>query len=232
MAIRDGLPVPAPLLCDWFRDLTVIVGAVIDHLVYTTKDVEATVEDLARRLGVKAAAGGRHLGYGTRNALLSLGEACYLEIIGPDSGQPQPVRGYWYGIDNIERPRLFTWTARVEHIERVAAHAHATGYKTGDVHKVFRETPDGHRLSWRLTMPTGAGDGLVPNLIEWDEGCPHPSDTAPAGLTLIELHGYHPSPESIAPMLTALGVDLEIEVGTNPRLLALLETPYGPVELS
>jgi hypothetical protein len=205
---------------------------VIDHLVYATKDVDATVTELAGRLGVAAAAGGRHLGFGTRNAVLSLGRGCYLEIIGPDSGQPVPAGGYWYGIDNIERPRLVTWTAQVEHIERVAAHAHGAGYKTGDVHKVFRETPDGHQLSWRLTMPTGAGDGLVPNLIEWDEGCPHPSDTAPAGIELVALRGYHPSPESIVPMLDALGVDLEIHGGVKPRLLAVLNTPNGPVELS
>ena len=204
----------------------------IDHLVYATKDVDATVHDLARRLGVEASAGGRHLGYGTRNALLSLGDGCYLEIIGPDSGQPAPIRGYWYGIDNIERPRLVTWTAQVEHIERVAAHAHATGYKPGDVHKVFRETPDGHQLSWRLTMPPGAGDGLVPNLIEWDEGCPHPSETAPGGITLPERRGYHPLPASITPMLRALQVDLDVQIGAQPRLVAVLETPYGPVELS
>lgn len=204
----------------------------IDHLVYATKDVDGTVHDLAHRLGVEAAAGGRHLGYGTRNAVLSLGEGCYLEILGPDEGQPPPGRGYWYGLDAIERPRLVTWTARVEHIERVAAHAHAAGYQAGDVHQVFRETPDGHRLSWRLTMPTGAGDGLVPNLIEWDEGCPHPSEIAPSGVTLIELRGYHPTPESIAPMLTALPVDLDIVVGVEPRLVAMLQTPYGPVELS
>jgi hypothetical protein len=81
-------------------------------------------------------------------------------------------------------------------------------------------------------MPTGAGDGLVPNLIEWDEGCPHPSEIAPSGVTLIELRGYHPTPESIAPMLTALRVDLDIVVGVEPRLVAMLQTPYGPVELS
>lgn len=204
----------------------------IDHLVYATKDVDETVHDLARRIGVTATAGGRHLGYGTRNALLSLGAGSYLEIIGPDSGQPRPVKGYWYGIDDIERPRLVTWTARVEAIERVAAHAHAAGYKAGDVHKVFRETPDGQRLSWRLTMPTGAGDGLVPNLIEWDPGGPHPSDSSPTGVTLVELRGYHPSPEPVAAMLRALQVELEVHVGDAPRLVALLETPYGPIELS
>lgn len=207
------------------------LGGVIDHLVYATQDVDRTVEELAGRLGVVAAAGGRHLGYGTRNALLSLGSGVYLEIIGPDAGQPRPIRGYWYGIENIKTPRLVTWTARLEHIERVAAHAHAKGYETGDVHKVFRETPEGDRLSWRLTYPTGAGDGLVPNLIEWDPGCPHPSESAPEGAELVELRGFHPDPPAIQAMLEALGVELSVYKATRPSLSALLETPLGPVDL-
>lgn len=203
----------------------------IDHLVYATDDVDRTAKDLADRLGVAAAPGGRHLGYGTRNALISLGPDVYLEIIGPDLGQPRPAGGYWYGINNIQTPRLVTWTARLEHIERVAAHAHAQGYQTGDVHKVFRETPDGERLSWRLTMPTGAGDGLVPNIIEWDPGCPHPSETAPKGVELVNLRGHHPDPDAINAMLVALGVELPVERAPLPGLSALLDTPRGPVEL-
>ena len=203
----------------------------IDHLVYATPDIDETVSDLAQSLGVEAVPGGRHLGYGTRNALLSLGSS-YLEIIGPDSGQPRPISGYWYGVENIGVARLVTWTAGVEHIERVAAHAHVLGYKPGDVHNLFRETPEGDRLSWRLTLPTMAGNGLIPNLIEWDADCPHPAETSPGGVVLRELIGYHPSPGTIQPMLDALRVDLEVRVADAPRLVALLDSPNGPVELS
>jgi hypothetical protein len=205
---------------------------VIDHLVYATSDVDATVVALSRRLGVEAAAGGRHLGFGTRNALLSLGPTSYLEIIGPDEGQHRPTKGYWYGVENIATPRLFTWTARVERLERVAAHAHSAGYNPGDVHKVFRELPDGSKLSWRLTWPTGAGEGLIPNLIEWDEGCPHPAETSPTGVELVQLRGYHPVPESTKPMLDALGTELEVRIGAEPKLVAILDSPYGPIELT
>lgn len=204
----------------------------IDHLVYATSDVDATVVELSRRLGVEAAAGGRHLGFGTRNALLSLGPTSYLEIIGPDEGQHRPTKGYWYGVENIAIPRLVTWTVQVEHLERIAAHAHGAGYNPGDVHKVFRELPDGSKLSWRLTWPTGAGEGLVPNLIEWDEGCPHPAATSPSGVELVQLRGYHPVPESVQPMLDALGAELEMRVADVPKLVAILDSPYGPIELT
>jgi hypothetical protein len=135
-------------------------------------------------------------------------------------------------LENIEESRLITWSARVEHIERVASYAHGRGYNPGDVHKVFRETPDGGVLSFRLTMPTGDGGGVVPNLIEWDEVSPHPSTTSPHGVELVQLRGYHPVPESIRSMLEALRVDLEVRIADRPKLVAILDSPYGPVELS
>jgi hypothetical protein len=49
---------------------------------------------------------------------------------------------------------------------------------------------------------------------------------------LVELRGYHPAPESITPMLRALGVELEVRKAALPKLVAILDTPNGPVELS
>src|SRR5687768_9580330 len=114
------------------------VLARVDHLVYATPDVDATVEALAALTGVRATAGGPHPGRGTRNALLALGPRAYLEVVGPDPGQPAPPRPRWFGIDALAKPRLVTWAATAgdlprPDLAREAAAARAGGVPLGEL---------------------------------------------------------------------------------------------------
>jgi hypothetical protein len=54
---------------------------------------------------------------GTANFLVGLGASAYLEIIGPDPDQPQPVGGRWLGIDRLTAPRIVTWAIRTADID-------------------------------------------------------------------------------------------------------------------
>lgn len=66
----------------------------VDHLVYSTADLEKSIADLEGRLGARAAPGGQHPGRGTRNALLALSESSYLEIVGPDTSLAWNLCGF------------------------------------------------------------------------------------------------------------------------------------------
>ncbi len=202
----------------------------LDHLVYGLPDLESGVEDLARRTGVRPAAGGVHPGRGTHNALLSLGPGSYLELIAPDPLQPAPPRPRRFGLDGLERPRLVAWAIRVQDIERRVRRARERGYDPGPVETMGRDRPDGVRLRWRLTSGPAESPSPVPFLIDWGSS-PHPSQGAPTGVRLLELRGQHPDPESVRRLLLALEVELPIDPGPEPALIAALETPRGPVRL-
>lgn len=203
----------------------------IDHLVYGVQDLEAGSAAIERLLGVRPAAGGKHVGLGTHNALLSLGGGAYLELIAPDPEQPAPWRPLPFGLAGLREPRLLTWAVKAPDVESQAARAREAGVDPGPVLRMSRQRPDGTLLSWALTYrEEPLGDGLVPFLIAWDPG-PHPSETSPAGCRLVSLRAEHPAPERIAVMLAAVGVDMPVTRGEAPALIATIEGPVGTVEL-
>jgi hypothetical protein len=196
-------------------------NALIDHLVYATPDL-AVVD----RLGISLSPGGPHLGLGTRNHLASLGVGAYLEVIGPDPEQPAPAGPRLFGIDELDEPRLVAWAARVSDISSAVSRAKAHGYDPGPVTPMSRRRPDGALLEWQLTPP---GPGLLPFLIDWGS-TPHPAEAAVRGAELVSFTGSHPDPDSIHKGLSALGVELTVEVG-EPALRAVIRTPAGEVIL-
>ena len=92
--------------------------------------------------------------------------------------------------------------------------------------------------TWGLTVPDdgafpawqGAGDGVLPSLIQWDTPH-HPADALPpTGIALKSLTGYHPNAQTVAEQLTWLGAShlmrVEATAGT-PVLVAQFELPDG-----
>ena len=201
----------------------------LDHLVYATPDLEATCRDLEVRLGVRASAGGQHPGRGTHNALISIGPKAYLEIIAPDPLQhgTQPV---WFDIDQLTAPKLITWAVRVDELETFVKEI-SPDTKVGTIRAGSRKTPEGTTLSWRLTEPQLVqGAGLIPFLIEWNSRR-HPADSAITGPRLVQLRIEHPDPELIGKQLNSLRLEVAIEQGSSPALVAIFEGANDLIEL-
>ena len=205
--------------------------AEIDHLVYATPDLDLGVSTIEKTLGIRATPGGQHPGMGTRNALVALGPASYLEIIGPDPDQPMPTGPRRFGIDTLTAPRLIGWVAKSRELDAVAARAAASGVPLGPVIPGSRKRPDGVMLSWRYTDPSiVAADRLVPYFIDWGSS-PHPSATAARGATLVRLRAEHPDAPRVQKMIDALGLHLRVEKGSTPAMIATIDSPRGRVEL-
>lgn len=201
----------------------------VDHLVYAAPDLQLGIEGIEELLGLRATPGGRHPRWGTRNALLGLGPAVYLEIIAPDPDQPAPATPRLFGIDGLTRPRLVTWAAKGSDLERLKSAAERRGIHLGEVRAGSRQAPDGAVLAWSLTDPaTVVADGIVPFFIDWGQS-PHPARTAAEGATLIELRAEHPDAKHVEEMLRQLG--LPVRPAGAPALVAVIDCPKGRVEL-
>jgi hypothetical protein len=205
--------------------------AKVDHLVYATPDLDMGIKRLEDLLGVRAAPGGQHPGLGTRNALIALGPSTYIEIIGPDPDQPKPAGPMRFGIDDLEAPRLVGWVAKGIELEQLVSRARRSGVALGDVISGSRKRPDGVLLSWRYTDPSVViADRLVPYFIDWGKS-PHPAATAAPGVTLVALRAEHPDATRVQRMLDQLGLDLQVQAGPAPALIATLDSPRGRVQL-
>lgn len=203
----------------------------MDHLVYAAPELEAAIDSLERRLGVRAIPGGSHPGEGTRNALIALGPACDLEILAPDPHQTPPNRPLWLGLEGLVKPRLTAWAVKAADLEELGSRAAESGVRLGPVISGSRRRSDGLVLFWRFTDPhVVAADGLAPFFIDWGTSS-HPAASAPGGASLAALRAEHPNPAGVADLLRALGVDLPVTKGPRSALIAVLQTPNGLVEL-
>src|SRR6202162_3732919 len=98
---------------------------VLDHILLGCNDLDRGMAFVEEHTGVRAAFGGVHPGRGTRNALLSLGEKHYLEIIAPDpqqAGAPDTRN-----LQELVEPRLVGWAAHPGDINQFAVHLHHAG---------------------------------------------------------------------------------------------------------
>lgn len=218
----------------------------VDHLVYGTSGrLEDACIEFYELTGVRPAVGGVHKGLGTHNALVSLGEGAYFEIIAIDPQQPSPER-VWMAMTSVAAAgtnRMVTWaTDRAGTMEQTVESAATKAYDAGAIQAFERQTPQGTYIRWRLAyrhykeqdLPSG---GIVPFLIEWGDGVVTPAATAPQGCSLLSLRAVAMDEESAAKQLSALGIEpadllVTAEVGapTGPRLIATLRTPKGVVE--
>ena len=199
--------------------------ALLDHILLGSSDLDAGIAFVKQHTGVTAAFGGVHPGRGTRNALLSLGERHYLEIIAPDPAQTGAPDHY--GLTKLTAPRLVGWAAHPGNLKAFAArlrHAHLAfdGPTPGS-----RKRPDGRLLQWETLNLHDTHEGLLPFFIEWSVNTVHPSVDAPPGSRLLRFELFSPGSAQLQRVARLLDLDVLIARGEDPQLLARIAGPDG-----
>ncbi|MDA0328176.1 MAG: VOC family protein [Gemmatimonadetes bacterium] len=203
----------------------------MDHLVFAAPDLDEGVRTIEDLFGVEMKAGGQHHGFGTRNRLVGLGPSTYMEVVSIDPDQPDPERPRWFGLDDLAAPRLVTWCAAAPDLPALVARGRAAGIDLGDPAPGGRTRPDGSRVSWTVTDPWAErAGGVIPFFIDWGK-TRHPCRTLPAISTFLSARLEHPDPATVEVWLRALGLDIPVELGDAPAVIATIRTLRGVIEL-
>jgi hypothetical protein len=206
----------------------------VDHLLLAIDDLDRGIDWVEKNLGIKASVGGSHPGVGTRNALLSLGDKHYLEIISIDP--EQKTYGFPVDVRTIQEPQLVMWAASTSDIQRVVQNATDAGIKMMGPFEGSRNRPDGKTLKWKsafaqLEFRVNNIDP-IPFFIQWDVDSIHPSTDSAKGCHLKAFEMEHPKANEVQKTLRALGLDVKVTQSQNTKLIATLDTPKGELKLS
>ncbi|MEM9056401.1 MAG: VOC family protein [Pseudomonadota bacterium] len=195
-------------------------AAGLDHLVLGCASLEAGCATIGAQLGTELVPGGRHPGGGTRNALLGLGRASYLELIAPDPDQSATPAAR--ALAAFDEPVLWHWAVRSPRLDAVREQAQRDELAPGPVIPGRRQTDSGAELAWSLLFFEGAGvDATVPFCIDW-QGTRPPGEALPARAELAALRVAGPLAPAVNRLLAAAGTSLSVSDGDGAGLAALI----------
>ncbi|MCS6743482.1 VOC family protein [Klebsiella quasipneumoniae] len=145
-----------------------------DHAVQFVNQPEAAIEIFAGQQ-LRAAAGGRHPGWGTRNALSYFGLTYieFLAISDPDELRAATDR-FLLSRDAArllpENEALFRVALRSDDIDATHDHLRRNGLAVSPIVDGQRHDPQGNVIRWRIFTIDGDTDGLVfPFVLQWGE---------------------------------------------------------------
>ena len=203
----------------------------IDHIILGINDLERGVEEFSRLTGVRPAFGGEHPGRGTHNAVASLGNGTYIEILAPNPADAKPADPT-EGISGLAGMATLTpigWALSTVDLAAVKKSAEAGGVTTTQVRPGARKLPDGPTLEWMTVGVAAPAHDWAPFFIQWTNPALQPSHTAPTGCTLTSVSLADPSPDALKTLFAAVGFDMTVAQAESARMTVTLQCPKGVV---
>jgi Glyoxalase-like domain len=210
-----------------------ITRSLLDHILLGCSDLDAGIAFVKQHTGAHAIFGGVHPGRGTRNAILSLGELHYLEIIAPDPKQAGIQQWPVQGVSGLKSsPRLIGWAVHTDDLDALAGKVRESGLVALPISPGSRKRDDSRVLNWKTLNLSDDRKGLLPFFIQWSAGSPHPAANATGGCQLESFLVAVPNPGELTILFHELGVQVAIEHANTPQLRARISGPSGRLEVT
>jgi len=199
----------------------------IDHIVYAVPDLEVAINEFEKLSGVRPVFGGYHTTKGTKNAIVNLGNDCYLEILAIDEENASVTPPRWMGIDFIKTPQITRWSLKSNQLNQDSEILQKYHAEMGIIQSGQRKTNTGE-LTWEMILPLATpAVELIPFMTDWQNSTVHPTHNLPQQCKLIDLAFTHPNPTVIQSVFDELGVDIIVQKGEKATIRANIQSSNG-----
>jgi Glyoxalase-like domain len=199
--------------------------AQIDHILLGIDDLERGMQAFEQATGVKPVSGGKHP-RGTHNALASLGDGTYVEIIAVQKGIEPPED--FAGLEQLHTLTPIGWAVSSRDSAQLRSRLEAAGMAVTEAAPGSRITPAGKTLSWQTF---GLKDNFeeAPFFIVWSAQTAHPSTTSPGGCKLQQWRIAGPHQKNLEQLRRSLDLRVEVADAKATAMRLALSCPKGAV---
>lgn len=203
--------------------------ALFDHVVFGVYDLQAGIDMIKEKTGIEPVRGGCHPNAGTCNALFSIGDQQYFEILAPNPDAGISPKGQL--LSRLTNGAIINWAARTQDIEAVFSVMTQHGIETRGIIPGSRKTLQGDILSWRVLPANIPGVKIFPFFINWQTSN-HPAVTSPEGCTLKSFRLVHDDLSKVSSLFNLFGLQFPVTKGSEQGYSLILRTPKGEVEFN
>jgi len=202
----------------------------IDHIVYAVPNLEDACQELESALGVKPVFGGYHKTKGTKNALLNLGDSCYLEILAVDESNKEIEGARWMGVDLIKKPCITRWAIKSDNLPDDQLKLQMYHADMGEIFGGSRQTPNGDLLEWNMILPLAAPEiELAPFMVHWSKNSIHPTENLTQICPLVSIEFRHNNPTKVQHVFDELGLEQNINKGSETDIKIQIKAASGEI---
>jgi len=195
--------------------------------------LDEALTSFEKKLGVRPIFGGYHSTFGTKNALINLGNNIYLELLAADDHNTSVPPPRWMGVDLLTKNQITRFAIRSNTLKKDSEVLKKFNREMGNIGSGSRNTAEGAILQWQLIMPLPTPEiELVPFVLDWSKTEKHPSELLPnMGCQFVEIYGTHPNPNEFTDVLKSLDYNLTIKKADQTSLRLILNSPHGIIEI-